>query len=161
MNNSSEQNIATAIFAAGCFWGIQLLFHKTAGVKDTSVGYIGGDLADPTYRQVCGGDTNHAEAVMIKYDPQEISYRQLLDIFWDCHDPTSLNRQGPDMGSQYRSAVFYTDDEQRQQTEDSKDALDKSGKYESPIVTQIAAAPEYYPAEDYHQHYILKKRGEL
>lgn len=161
MINNSADNLPTAIFAAGCFWHIQLLFHSTKGVKDTSVGYTGGDLDNPTYQQVCSGNTRHAEAILVKYDPQEISYKQLLDVFWDCHDPTSLNRQGPDVGSQYRSAVFYTSDEQLSAIEESKEQLEKSARYDSPIVTQIDKATKFYPAEDYHQHYILKKRGEL
>jgi len=150
-----------AIFAAGCFWHIQILFHKTAGVKNTSVGYTGGHIENPDYRLVCQGSTGHAEAVLVEFDPNEISYAQLLVIFWDCHNPTTLNRQGPDVGSQYRSAIFYTSKEQMEQAQKSKDSLDKSGKLKAPIVTEIVESTKFYPAEEYHQFYILKKRGEM
>lgn len=148
-----------AIFAAGCFWHIQILFHKTAGVTTTNVGYTGGHQENPTYRQVCHGDTGHAEAVLVEYDPNEISYQQLLQIFWDCHDPTTMNRQGPDIGSQYRSAIFYTNEEQQQLATASKEEI--SAKHSNPIVTEIVVATEFYPAEDYHQFYILKRKGEM
>ena len=148
-----------AIFAAGCFWHIQVLFHQTPGVTNTSVGYSGGTLANPTYRQVCKGDTGHAEVVLVEYDPAKITYQQLLDIFWDCHNPTTLNRQGVDIGSQYRSAIFYTSEEQQQQAEKSKEKLEASGKYKRPIVTQIVKEAPFYMAEDYHQLYLLQVRN--
>ncbi len=146
-----------AIFAAGCFWGVEAEFRKLGGVISTQVGYTGGRLKKPTYEQVCGGDTGHAEAVEVTYDPAQISYDQLLEVFWENHDPTTPNQQGPDIGEQYRSAVFYVSEEQKRLAESSKTKA--QGKYSRrPIVTQIVPAQEFYSAEDYHQQY-LEKRG--
>lgn len=147
-----------ATFAAGCFWGVEAAFRSVPGVLSTAVGYTGGDLKDPTYEQVCGDDTGHAEAVDVEYDPAHVSYGQLLDVFWASHDPTQLNRQGPDYGSQYRSAIFYHSDAQRAAAQTAKSALDASGKLRRAVVTEIAPACEFWRAEEYHQQY-LEKRG--
>ncbi len=147
-----------ATFGAGCFWHVEDLLSKTKGVKSTKVGYIGGQLPNPTYEEVCTDKTGHAEAVEVEYDPDEISYEELLDVFWNNHNPTTLNRQGPDIGIQYRSAIFYHDDEQKEIAEKSKQTLDKSRKYENPIVTEIVPSPTFYSAEEYHQKYF-KKHG--
>jgi len=147
-----------ATFGAGCFWHVEDLLSKTKGVKSTKVGYIGGQLPNPTYEEVCTDKTGHAEAVEVEYDPDEISYEELLDVFWNNHNPTTLNRQGPDIGIQYRSAIFYHDDEQKEIAEKSKQILDKSRKYENPIVTEIIPSPTFYSAEEYHQKYF-KKHG--
>ena len=149
-----------ATFGAGCFWHVEDLLGKTKGVKSTKVGYTGGQLPNPTYEEVCTDKTGHAEAVEIEYDPDEISYEELLDVFWNNHNPTTLNRQGPDMGIQYRSAIFYHNDEQKNIAEKSKQLLEKSGRHENPIVTQIVPAPTFYKAEEYHQKYF-KKHGFL
>jgi peptide-methionine (S)-S-oxide reductase len=145
-----------AIFAAGCFWGVEANFKKVEGVIDTTVGYIGGKTANPSYEEVCTGETGHAEAVKVNYDPQQISYLDLLDVFWSNHDPTTLNREGVDIGSQYRSAIFYTTPQQQQLAQQSKQKLDNSGEYEQPIVTEIVAATDFYKAEEYHQDYFDK-----
>ena len=145
-----------ATFGAGCFWHVEDLLAKTKGVKSTMVGYTGGQLPDPTYEEVCTDRTGHAEAVEVEYDPNEISFDELLNIFWSNHNPTTLNRQGPDIGVQYRSAIFYHDEEQKQLAEKSKKELDNSGKYPSPIVTEIVPAPKFYKAEEYHQKYFQK-----
>ncbi len=145
-----------ATFGAGCFWHVEDLLGKTKGVKSTQVGYTGGQLVNPTYEEVCTDKTGHAEAVEVEYDPNEISYEELLDVFWNNHNPTTLNRQGPDMGVQYRSAIFYHDDEQKVIAEKSKQTLGKSGKFENPIVTEIVPAPSFYKAEEYHQKYFKK-----
>ena len=145
-----------ATFAAGCFWHVEDLFRKTKGVKSTKVGYIGGNLANPTYEEVCTDKTGHAEAVEVEYDPKEISYEKLLDVFWHNHDPTSLNRQGPDVGIQYRSSIFFHDENQKQTAEQSKENLDSSGKFSKKIVTEITPAPEFFKAEEYHQKYFQK-----
>jgi peptide-methionine (S)-S-oxide reductase len=148
-----------ATFGAGCFWGVEAAFRQLErGVKATRVGYSGGDLVNPTYEQVCTDSTGHAEVVEVTYDPDEISYDDLLQIFWDEHDPTQLNRQGPDFGRQYRSAIFTHDDDQRIAALRSKTELDASGRYRRPVVTVIEDASEFYEAEDYHQQY-LEKRG--
>lgn len=147
-----------ATFGAGCFWHIEDLLGKTKGVKSTKVGYTGGQLPNPTYEEVCTDKTGHAEAVEIEYDPDEISYEELLAVFWNNHNPTTLNRQGPDMGIQYRSAIFYHNNEQKNIAEKSKQLLEKSGRHENPIVTQIVPAPTFYKAEEYHQKYF-KKHG--
>ena len=145
-----------ATFGAGCFWHVEDLLRKTRGVKSTQVGYIGGKLANPTYEEVCTDTTGHAEAVQVDYDPNEITYDELLKVFWNNHDPTSLNRQGPDVGNQYRSAIFFHNEEQLQIAQKSKEELEKSGKFHKPIVTEIVPAPEFYKAEDYHQKYFQK-----
>jgi peptide methionine sulfoxide reductase msrA/msrB len=161
--NTSEttQNLQIATFAAGCFWGVEDKFSKIPGVVRTTVGYTGGTAKDPSYEQVCQGNTGHAEAVHIVYDPAIVSYRELLDAFFRFHDPTQLNRQGPDIGSQYRSAIFYHNEVQRQEAENMIDKLAKSGQYDAPIATQIRHASEFYQAEEYHQKYyekLLKKK---
>ena len=145
-----------ATFGAGCFWHVEDLLAKTKGVKSTRVGYTGGQLPDPTYEDVCTDRTGHAEAVEVEYDPDEISFDELLNVFWSNHNPTTLNRQGPDVGIQYRSAIFYHNEEQKQLAEKSKKELDGSGKYSSPIVTEIVPAPKFYKAEEYHQKYFQK-----
>jgi len=147
-----------ATFAAGCIWGVEATFRQVPGVISTRVGYTGGNLSDPTYKDVCTDRTGHAEAVEVEYDPAKVSYDQLLGIFWDNHDPTQLNRQGPDFGTQYRSAIFYHSHEQEREAQASKLALEKSGRYSRPIVTEIVPATTFYEAEDYHQQY-LEKRG--
>ena len=151
-----KQQIAT--FGAGCFWGVEARFRQLDGVLDTAVGFMGGWLDDPTYEQVCNLDSGHAEVVQVTYDPGQLDYHQLLAVFWDNHNPTTLNRQGPDIGSQYRSAIFYHDDTQQQAAELSKRQLADSGRWPEPIVTEIVAAQVFYRAEDYHQQY-LEKRG--
>lgn len=147
-----------ATFAAGCFWGVEEAFRKLDGVLKTAVGYMGGSSENPTYQQVCSGDTGHAEVVDLQFDPALISYPQLLDCFWRKHNPTCLNFQGWDVGSQYRSAIFYHTDEQRRLAEESKAGLDASGQYEAPVVTEITPAGPFWLAEDYHQQYILKQQ---
>jgi len=150
--------MAKAIFAAGCFWGVEATFRQLPGVVSTRVGYTGGALSNPTYEDVCTDRTGHAEAVEVEYDPSKLSYEKLLDVFWENHDPTQLNRQGPDRGTQYRSAIFFTSPEQEAAAKASKERLEKSGRYRKPIVTQIVPASTFYEAEDYHQQY-LEKRG--
>jgi peptide-methionine (S)-S-oxide reductase len=147
-----------ATFGAGCFWGVEAAFRQIKGVKSTAVGYMGGKLKDPTYQDVCTDRTGHAEVVQVEFDPAEVSYEELLNVFWDNHDPTTLNRQGPDTGTQYRSAIFYHTPEQEAAAKASKEALGKSGRFKRPIVTEIVPAPEFWRAEEYHQQY-LEKRG--
>jgi peptide methionine sulfoxide reductase msrA/msrB len=154
----SHNSLQKATFSAGCFWGVQAAFAEQKGVILTQAGYTGGYFKKPTYEDVCSDKTGHAEAVEIIYDPAEISYEKLLDVFWSIHDPTTPNRQGPDIGSQYRSAIFYHSPEQKEQAERSKENLEKSGKFKRPIVTEIVAAQDFYPAEEYHQQYF-KKHG--
>lgn len=149
-----------ATFAAGCFWGVEAAFRRIPGVKDTSVGYTGGNTIDPTYPEVCTGRTGHAEAVKVMFDPAQVTYQQLLEVFWQCHDPTQLNRQGPDVGTQYRSAIFFHSPQQEAAAQASKIQQEKSGRHGKPVVTEIAPASEYYDAEEYHQQY-LEKRGEV
>ena len=146
-----------AIFAAGCFWCIQEIYNAMDGVNKTTVGYIGGNTQSPTYEDVCTGDTNHAEAIEIEYDETIIKFETLLNTFWEIHDPTTLNRQGPDIGTQYRSAIFYTNEEQRIKSEESKKNLNIN-KFNGKIVTEITKATTFYPAEEYHQHYNLKMK---
>ena len=155
-----DKKYETAIFAAGCFWGVEELFRRKEGVVDVEVGYTGGSVPHPTYQQVCSDATGHAEAVKITYDPGQIAYNKLLDIFWENHDPTQVNRQGPDIGSQYRSAIFYTTPEQKVAAEKSKEKLDQSGQYSKPIVTRIEPVGEFYRAEEYHQQYFAKMGGQ-
>ena len=147
-----------ATFGAGCFWGVEVTFRNVRGVKDALVGYLGGTLPNPTYKDVCTGRTGHAEVVQVEYDPAEVGYDKLLDVFWENHDPTTLNLQGPDVGTQYRSAIFYHTAEQKRLAEESKARLETSGKFRRPIVTEITEATAFYLAEDYHQRY-LEKRG--
>ena len=148
---------AIATFAAGCFWGVEETFRTTPGVVSTRVGYTGGLTRSPTYDDVCLGDTNHAEAVEVTYDPRKVSYEQLLTIFFENHNPCEVNRQGPDVGTQYRSAVFYNGAKQKSAAEAMKKKLDASGRFKKPIVTQLLPAVTFYPAEDYHQQYLLKR----
>jgi len=147
-----------ATFAAGCFWGVEAAFRQVPGVLDAAVGYLGGDFANPTYEDVCTGRTGHAESVQVEFDPARVSYDQLLDVFWENHDPTTLNRQGPDVGTQYRSVIFVEGPEQEKAAKESKERLEKSGRFRRPIVTEIAPAQPFWRAEDYHQRY-LEKRG--
>lgn len=146
------------MFGAGCFWGVEITFRRIKGVTDVLVGYAGGDVPNPTYEQVCTDRTGHAEVVHVTYDPAQVSYDELLKVFWESHDPTQVNRQGPDVGAQYRSAIFYYTDEQKNAAEASKMALEKSGKWPKPIATVIEPAKPFYKAEEYHQRY-LEKRG--
>lgn len=146
-----------ATFAAGCFWGVEETFRTTPGVVDTRVGYTGGHMVNPTYHDVCTDATGHAEAVEVTYDPARVSYDDLLKIFWENHNPTQLNRQGPDVGTQYRSAIFFHTPEQERAAWASMRALEASGRFPRPIVTQIIPAEQFYPAEDYHQKYLLKR----
>jgi len=148
-----------ATFAAGCFWGVEEAFYDEPGVVATRVGYTGGTLENPTYQQVCSGTSGHAEAVEVSFDPAKISYDQLLKIFWQAHDPTQLNRQGPDVGSQYRSAIFYHSEEQRLQAESSREAVDHSGRYQRSVVTEVVPAGAFWQAEEYHQQYHRKNGG--
>ena len=147
-----------ATFGAGCFWGVEAAYRQIQGVLSTRVGYLGGTYENPTYHDVCTGKTGHAEVVEVTFDPERVSYDQLLDVFWAEHDPTTKDRQGPDVGTQYRSAIFFHDDAQRAEAEASKDKLGASGRLRRPIVTEITPASTFYEAEDYHQQY-LEKRG--
>jgi len=149
--------MAQATFAAGCFWGVEAAFRRVPGVLSTRAGYIGGSVPNPSYEQVCSHRTGHAEAVEVDYDPARVSYDELLKVFWEEHDPTQLNRQGPDVGDQYRSAIFVHDAEQEAAAQASKARLAQSGRFRRPIVTQITPAPTFYPAEDYHQQYLEKQ----
>ena len=146
-----------ATFGAGCFWGVEVAFREVKGVTDAAVGYSGGNMENPTYRDVCTGRTGHAEVVEVEYDPAEVSYEELLRVFWENHNPTELNRQGPDTGTQYRSAIFYHTEEQRKAAEESKRALEESGRFRRPVVTVIEPASAFYPAEEYHQQYLAKR----
>jgi peptide-methionine (S)-S-oxide reductase len=148
----------TATFGAGCFWGVELAFRNTDGVVATTVGYAGGHVADPTYQMVCTDTTGHAEVVRVEYDPDVISYERLLVVFWGCHDPTQVDRQGPDIGSQYRSVIFTHEAAQAAVAEASRATLAASGRHRRPIATRIEPAGDFWPAEDYHQQY-LEKRG--
>lgn len=147
-----------ATFAAGCFWGVEDAFRKVKGVRSARVGYTGGTLEHPTYEDVCSDRTGHAEAVEVEYDPAQVSYEALLEVFWETHDPTTLNRQGPDVGTQYRSAIFVHTPEQETAARASKARLEQSGRYRRPIVTEITPAARFYPAEEYHQQYLEKRR---
>ena len=152
----SEQ---TASFAAGCFWGVEARFRELPGVIDAISGYMGGHADNPDYRQVCTGDTGHAETVQITFDDERVSYRELLDLFFDMHNPTTLNRQGPDFGSQYRSAVFWHDEGQRDAARQKIEELNASGQWPDPVVTEVVAAPTFWRAEEYHQRYFEKNGG--
>ena len=145
-----------ATFGAGCFWGVEALFRKVPGVVDAVSGYTGGTLVNPTYEDVCNSETGHAEAVEVTYDSEKVSYERLLEVFWMNHNPTTLNQQGPDCGSQYRSVIFYHDEEQKKLAEASKETLAQSGKWQKPIVTEITPAETFYKAEEYHQRYFEK-----
>lgn len=145
-----------ATFGAGCFWHVEAMFGSVPGVTGTSVGYAGGSVRDPSYEQVCTDRTGHAEAVQVEYDPERVSYERLLEVFWAGHDPTTPNRQGPDVGTQYRSVIFCHSEGQERAARESARALAESGRFSRPIVTQIEAAPEFYRAEEYHQKYLEK-----
>ncbi|MFO0910290.1 MAG: peptide-methionine (S)-S-oxide reductase MsrA [Isosphaeraceae bacterium] len=146
-----------ATFGAGCFWGVEETFRRIPGVLDTAVGYSGGHTQNPTYQDVCTDTTGHAEVVEVEYDPEKVSYGTLVDVFFENHDPTTLNRQGPDHGSQYRSAIFYHDADQRAAAEEAKARWDASGRFRRPIVTEITPASTFYRAEEYHQKYLAKR----
>jgi len=152
----NQDNIMKATFAAGCFWGVESIFRQVKGVAETMVGYIGGDLDNPTYEDVCGGNTGHAEAIEIEYDPDKISYEELLMVFWSNHNPTTINQQGPDIGEQYRSAIFFHDSEQEQLAKTIKEKLQPAAKkrFSKEIVTEIKPATTFYKAEEYHQNYL-------
>jgi peptide-methionine (S)-S-oxide reductase len=150
---ANESKLEKATFGSGCFWCTEAVFDDLKGVKSAVSGYSGGRVANPTYEQVCTGLTGHAEVIQVTYDPDKISYPELLEVFWQTHDPTTLNRQGPDTGTQYRSAIFYHNDEQRREAEHFLKKLDESGAFNAPIVTEIAKFEKFYPAEDYHQEY--------
>ena len=155
---TGEENYKTATFGGGCFWGVEESFRTVNGVVKTAVGYMGGSVKNPTYEQVCSGETGHAEVVQVTFDPEKVSYDQLLDVFWSIHDPTQVNRQGPDFGKQYRTAIFYHSPEQEAKAKKSKQGLEASGKLRRPIATEITPAGPFWRAEEYHQRY-LEKRG--
>ncbi len=148
-----------ATFGAGCFWGVEAAFRKVEGVLSTTVGYSGGSFKGPTYQDVCTGTTGHAEVVEVEYDPAKVSYDELLNVFWDIHNPTTMNRQGPDIGTQYRSTIFFYNAEQEAAAKASKERLQSSGQYKNPIVTEITPTSEFYKAEEYHQQYFEKRGG--
>ena len=152
-----DEILEIALFGAGCFWGVEETFRQTPGVISTEVGYSGGHLENPTYKQVCTGLTGHVEVVKVVFNPNIVAYDDLLKVFWENHDPTQLNRQGPDTGFQYRSVIFYTNENQKISAEKSKIARGASGKHRRPIVTAIEPAKPFYPAEDYHQKYLMKR----
>ena len=147
-----------AVFGAGCFWGVELTFSKIEGVESTAVGYCGGTVPDPTYEIVCTGQSGHAEVVLVEFNPDKVSFEKLLDTFWSLHDPTTLNRQGPDIGTQYRSVIFFQDEDQAVLSRISKEKFQVSGRYENDIVTEIVPTEKFYRAEEYHQKY-LEARG--
>lgn len=149
--------LQTATFGAGCFWGVEELFRTVEGVKESAAGYMGGSKPHPTYEDVCSDATGHAEVVQVVYDPTIVAYEKLLDLFWSNHNPTTLNRQGPDTGRQYRSVIFYHDDAQKEAAERSKAALASSGRWSKPIVTEIVPAGAFWKAEEYHQKYLMKR----
>ncbi|HEY6062062.1 MAG TPA: peptide-methionine (S)-S-oxide reductase MsrA, partial [Chitinophagaceae bacterium] len=151
---STAHNTDTATFANGCFWCTEAIFEELNGVISATSGYTGGITENPTYKQVCTGQTGHAECLQIVYDPAKISFDELLAVFWETHDPTTLNQQGADVGTQYRSGIFYHNEEQKAKAEKYKEALDKSGAYDRPVVTEITPFTVFYPAEDYHQQYF-------
>jgi peptide-methionine (S)-S-oxide reductase len=146
-----------ATFGAGCFWGVEQTFREVEGVKDAVVGYEGGHMANPTYKDVCTDETGHAEVVQVEFDPARVGYKQLLEVFWGAHDPTQMNRQGPDVGTQYRSVIFYHSPEQERIAKESKAELETSGRFLRPIATVIEPAADFYRAEEYHQQYLTKR----
>ena len=154
----TEPILEKATFGAGCFWGVEAAFRQVPGIAETAVGYEGGELENPTYKDVCTDQTGHAEVVEVTFDPSKVSFKTLLNVFWENHNPTTLNSQGPDFGSQYRSAIFFHSPEQQATAETSKAVQDKSGHFKRPIVTEIVPAQTFYRAEEYHQQY-LEKRG--
>ena len=153
-----DTGMEKATFGAGCFWGVEATFRRVPGVLNTAVGYAGGTKDNPTYKEVCSGDTHHAEVVEVEFDPRVVSYDELLKVFWESHDPTQVNRQGPDFGEQYRTVIFYHSPDQEAKARASKEALQASGRHSKPIATQILPAPAFWRAEEYHQQY-LEKRG--
>ncbi len=153
----TKKNSELATFGAGCFWGVEEAFRTVKGVVSTAAGYMGGKMKNPSYEDVCTDKTGHAEVVQVEYDPQQVSYEKILGIFWDNHNPTQMNRQGWDVGKQYRSVVFYHSEEQKKSAEKSKMQLEKSGKWNKPIVTSIEPAQTFYKAEEYHQKYLMKR----
>lgn len=160
INMTSHKNeLGMATFGAGCFWGVEETFRQVPWVVETAVGYMGGAVESPTYEQVCTNRTGHAEVLQLKYDPEKVSYESLLDVFWNNHNPTTLNRQGPDLGTQYRSVIFYHTSEQKRAAEKSKQELEASRKFSQPIVTKITPASTFYRAESYHQRYLEKRGG--
>jgi peptide-methionine (S)-S-oxide reductase len=154
MKEQSSTKLETITFGAGCFWCVEAVYQRVKGVHSVTSGYMGGKIKQPTYREVCSGLTGHAEVCQITYDPQVVSFETLLEVFWQTHDPTTLNRQGADVGTQYRSAIFYTNDAQKQAAENWKQNLNTKHVFPNPIVTEITAASTFYPAEDYHQDYF-------
>jgi peptide-methionine (S)-S-oxide reductase len=154
----SNMKTEKATFGGGCFWGVEAAFRQISGVTGTAVGFMGGTLANPSYRDVCTDQTGHAEVVEVKFDPSRVTYDELVQVFWEVHNPTQLNRQGPDVGTQYRSVIFFHTAEQEAAAKASKEKLEKSGKYQRPIVTQILPAKEFWRAEEYHQQYLEKRR---
>lgn len=158
METNAVQKTAYAMFGAGCFWCTEAMFQRVSGVVKVESGYAGGHVKHPTYRDVCTGETGHAEVIRLTYDPDRVSYEALLDVFWRAHDPTTLNRQGADVGTQYRSAIFYFSEEQKVTAEKSKRALEAAGHHKSPIVTTLEKAGDFYPAEDYHRDYFNRNR---
>jgi peptide-methionine (S)-S-oxide reductase len=159
INAHSGEKTDTATFATGCFWCTEAIFEGLSGVLKVTSGYSGGQVTNPTYNEVCSGETGHAECVQIIYEPNKISYDELLEVFFEVHDPTSLNRQGADVGTQYRSAIFYHDAVQKEKAEYYKNELNKSGAYTKPIVTEISSVSKFYPAEDYHQEYYENNKN--
>lgn len=153
MNNDINNNMETATLANGCFWCSEAIFSRIKGIKSVIPGYAGGEINNPTYEEVCRGSTGHAESIQIEFDPKVISFEKILDIFWRTHDPTTLNRQGNDMGTQYRSSIFYHDEKQKKLAEKSKNEIEKEGIYKDPIVTEIVPFKNFYVAEDYHKNY--------
>ncbi len=156
----ADKHLEKATFGAGCFWCVEAVFQKLKGVHSVESGYAGGEKANPTYREICNGTTGHAEVTQVTFHPAEISYEQLLEVFWHTHDPTTLNRQGADVGTQYRSVIFYHDETQRDTAEASRQRTDASDLWNDPIVTEISPLPAYYKAEDYHQNYYNENSGQ-
>ena len=156
MQQHSRSSVEKATFGAGCFWGVEANFREVEGVIDATSGYLGGTLRNPTYKDVCRGNTGHAEVVQVTYDPARVSYEKLLEVFWNMHDPTTPNRQGPDVGAQYRSAIFFHSPQQEAVARASKAKLEVSHRFHRPIVTEVTPASEFYPAEEYHQRYLEK-----
>ena len=151
--------MSIAMFGAGCFWGVEEAFRTLPGVTKTVVGYSGGHVDEPTYEQVCTDTTGHVEVVQVQFDPEQVGYDKLLEVFFNCHDPTQVNRQGPDFGKQYRTVIFYHDDEQQAAAEAAKTSLDAAGKFGKSIATAIEPAAKFWPAEEYHQQYLAKQRA--
>ncbi len=160
MSDEKSTKLKKASFAAGCFWHVEEAFRRVPGVVSTAAGYEGGSMEKPTYKDVCTDKTGHAETVEVTYDPSKVSYNKLLDVFWSIHDPTTPNRQGPDVGTQYRSVIFYHDKEQEEAAKRSKEKLEMSGLYRKPIVTQVVPAGKFWKAEEYHQQYLAKNKLE-